>query len=135
MRSYVAETFGVADNTDTIDEVRFAAVLARLASIVGESVIAGTEADTGPYHTVNSVNNLISSTLRIAVALILEDDSPDFGMRMLRALIEFLRRLIGMCVVCAGRPLTQRFLTDVLVIVMALANGMWILLWNMSCVS
>lgn len=58
------------------------------------------------------MKNLIRHTLPTIVNLILEDDSVDFGMRLLRALIEFVRRLLLILVVCVGPTVALKFIGE-----------------------
>lgn len=76
------------------------------------SSINANAAENPSFDALNSVNNLIRHTLPTIVNLILEDDSTDFGMRLLRALIEFVRRLLMVLVVCVGRQVAWNFIRE-----------------------
>lgn len=66
------------------------------------------------YHPVASVNNLIRQTLPTVINLIVTDDSDQFGVRILRTLNEFIRRLfIILTIVGEYRPAKQ-FLTEMI---------------------
>lgn len=81
---------------------------------------------SGEFDTVNSVNNLIHHTLPTVVNLILEDDSGDFGMRLLRAILEFIRRLFVILVLCMGRLNTIAYIRRIVEVGMGLDNGKFI---------
>lgn len=48
------------------------------------------------------------------VDLILNDESTEFGARLLRNIVEFIYRLINVLVLCVGRPVAGTFLVDML---------------------
>lgn len=79
-------------------------------NILSQSILTDIRRDASSYDAIASVSNLLLHTLRTIVTLILEDDSNDFGMRLLRAGIEFVRRLIGLLVLCVGRFNSQAFI-------------------------
>lgn len=66
------------------------------------------------YHAANSINNLVRHSLPAIVELILNDDSAEFGARLLRNVVEFIFRLMNVLVLCVGRLVAGTFLVDML---------------------
>lgn len=109
----------------------FSQIFQQIYDILNASIIAGNAAENPSYDALNSVNNLIRHTLPNVVNLILEDDSIDFGMRLFRHLIEFVRRLLVILVLCVGRSNAQQFINEMTDIGIAPLNGIKLRkLWN-----
>lgn len=68
------------------------------------------------YNALHSVNNLIHHTLPAVVNLILTDDSDQFGVRILRALNEFIRRLFIILMILGEYRTAKQFLTEMIAI-------------------
>ena len=75
------------------------------------------------YNVIHSVNKLIHHTLPNVVNLILEDDSSDFGMRLLRCSIEFVRRLMSIVSLSVGARNAERFLNELTTVLIREENG------------
>lgn len=66
------------------------------------------------YNALHSVNNLIRHTLPTVVNLILTDDSDQFGVRILRTLNEFVRRLFIMLMILGDYRPAKQFLIEMI---------------------
>lgn len=66
------------------------------------------------YNALHSVNNLIHHTLPTVVNLILTDDSDQFGVRILRTLNEFIRRLFIILMILGDYRPAKQFLTEMI---------------------
>lgn len=62
------------------------------------------------YDARASIENLIRQSLPLVLRLIREDDSPEFGTRMLRELVTFSKRLTVILLHSIGRSSAQEFL-------------------------
>lgn len=68
------------------------------------------------YNALHSVNKLIRHTLPTVVNLILTDDSDQFGVRILRTLNEFIRRLFIILMIIGDYRPAKQFLTEMIAI-------------------
>lgn len=62
------------------------------------------------YDTRASIENLIRKSLPPVINLIKEDESSEFGTRLLREIVIFSKRLIVILLRCIGRPSAQDYL-------------------------
>lgn len=62
------------------------------------------------YDARASIENLIRKTLPFVINLIKEDESSEFGVRLLREIKVFSKRLIVILLHCIGRPSAQDYL-------------------------
>lgn len=65
-----------------------------------------------------SVENLIMKSLPMIIALIIDDDSSEFGIRMERHLVTFCENVYMILVKCIGIRDTERYLNDIANMVM-----------------
>ncbi|XP_058838857.1 large proline-rich protein BAG6 isoform X2 [Topomyia yanbarensis] len=70
--------------------------------------------DLPDYDTRASIENLIRSSVPFCINLIREDSSQQFGVRLLRFLISFVRRFFMILVTCAGPANAQAFSGELL---------------------
>lgn len=103
--AYAGQVFGRPYSADQMRQLS-----ENVYNILSQSILADFQVDHSSYDVITSVSNLLLHTLRTIVTLILEDDSNDFGMRLLRAGIEFVRRLMVLLVLCVGRSNAQTFI-------------------------
>lgn len=119
LHEFAVQTFG-----SPIAENNLAEIYATISQILSDSVLGRNgQSEHSSYNVLLSVNNLIRHTLPTVVTLILEDDSIDFGMRLLRAIIEFVRRLLVILVLCVGRLTTSVFINEMTNIGIQSSNG------------
>lgn len=62
------------------------------------------------FDTRASIENLIRKSLPPVINLIKEDESSEFGTRMLREIMIFSKRLMVILLRCIGRPKAQDYL-------------------------
>lgn len=70
------------------------------------------------YDVRKSIENLIAKSLPLIISLIVEDSSSEFGTRIERQLINFCENVYMILVKCIGVRDTEKYLNDVLNIVM-----------------
>lgn len=70
------------------------------------------------YDIRKSIENLIAKSLPLIINLIVEDNSSEFGTRIERQLINFCENVYMILVKCIGVRDTEKYLNDVLNIVM-----------------
>lgn len=103
--AYAGQVFGRPYSADQMRQLS-----ENVYNILSQSILTEIRGEQSSYDVITSVSNLLLHTLRTIVTLILEDDSLDFGMRLLRAGIEFVRRLMVLLVLCVGRFHSQTFI-------------------------
>lgn len=92
----------------------------RLATLVNQSILG--QHTNLRYHAANSVNNLVRHSLPAIVELVLNDDSAEFGTRLLRNVFEFIGRLVFLLILCVGRVMAGFFLVDMLMQLLRINN-------------
>ncbi|XP_058457529.1 large proline-rich protein BAG6 isoform X3 [Malaya genurostris] len=70
--------------------------------------------DLPDYDTRASIENLIRNSIPFCINLIREDSSQQFGVRLLRFLISFVRRFFMILVTCVGQSNAQTFSGELL---------------------
>lgn len=70
--------------------------------------------DLPDYDTRASIENLIRSSVPFCMVLIREDSSQQFGVRLLRFLITFVRRFFMILVTCVGQANAESFSSELL---------------------
>lgn len=70
------------------------------------------------YDVRKSIENLIKKSLPLIIRLIVEDESSEFGIRIERELINFCENVYMILVKCIGVRDTEKYLNDVLNVVM-----------------
>lgn len=81
------------------------------------------------YNPRASIENLIRKSMPLVLQLIRDDDSPEFGSRMLREIIMFSKRLTVILLRSIGRPSTAEFLKQTIealfTIIVAASSKCW----------
>ncbi|XP_053689540.1 large proline-rich protein BAG6 isoform X1 [Sabethes cyaneus] len=111
LQAYVIETLfnGQVINETTMQDAidllirRLEPILSRVANY-----------DLPDYDTRASIENLIRSSVPFCINLIREDSSQQFGVRLLRFLITFVRRFFMILVTCIGQANAQSFSGELL---------------------
>lgn len=118
LHAYAVRLFGLPMLPENMVQVT-----AQVKEILNQSVLGQLQTQLSSYNAVNSVSNLIEHTLNAMADLVLTDDSVYFGMRILRASIEFVRRLMVVLVLCVGRVHAQSFINEMIDIAISSENG------------
>jgi hypothetical protein len=116
LRVYLIETY--FGNNREINEENIAAAISDMLSALNihlERLSCFQHAD---YDIRMSIENLIKKSLPFIMNLILEDESGEFGVRMERQLINFCENVYMILVKCIGVRDTEKYLNDILNIVM-----------------
>lgn len=111
LQAYVVETLfsgqGISDATmqDAINLLvqRLEPILSRVSTY-----------DLPDYDTRASIENLIRNSIPSCINLIREDTSQQFGVRLLRFLITFVRRFFMILVTCIGQANAQSFVGELI---------------------
>lgn len=119
LHAYAVRLFGLPMIPENM-----ALVAGQVKEILNQSVLGQVQSDLSSYNAVNSVANLIEHTMNTMADLVLTDDSVHFGMRILRASIEFVRRLMVVLVLCVGRVHAQSFINEMIEIAISSETGM-----------
>lgn len=134
LRAFVRRMFNVPADSRTVSEQQLAEPLSAVHQFLLQSPIVVETATTttttpaeglGQYHGLNSVLQLVRRSVEPLLRLLLEDDSAQFGGRLLRELVTFSRRLVGVTVVTVGVPQARAFLEFAMRALIAFENGEW----------
>uniref|UniRef100_A0A182SRB6 Uncharacterized protein n=1 Tax=Anopheles maculatus TaxID=74869 RepID=A0A182SRB6_9DIPT len=112
LRTYMNRTL-FADRT-TVDEQVVREVCETVIERVMPLLAPLTEHDRPEYDTRASLINLIRSSFRTFVSLVREDSSSQFGIRLMRALIMFIRRSFMIMLRGVGRFYAHTFVLNLL---------------------
>lgn len=111
LQAYVVETlFSGQAISDTAMQDAINLLIRRLEPILSRV----SSYDLPDYDTRASVENLIRSSVPFCINLIREDGSQQFGVRLLRFLITFVRRFFMILVTCVGQANAQSFSGELL---------------------
>lgn len=116
LRNHLIQTYfnGRSEMNETSVAMAIREILTELDSYLGR--LSGfTHPD---YDVRKSIENLITKTLPFIVGLIVDDSSTEFGTRIERQLINFCENVYMILVKCIGIRDTEKYLNDVLNIVM-----------------
>ncbi|XP_037044327.1 large proline-rich protein BAG6 isoform X3 [Bradysia coprophila] len=107
LQAYVTQRFGTPPD--------MTGPFAHILNVLHDSCLSSSFSHPS-YNALHSVNNLIHHTLPTVVSLILNDDSDQFGVRILRTLNEFIRRLFIILMILGGYISAKQFLAEMITI-------------------
>lgn len=116
LRSYLMNTFfsnGVEVNDETV-----AIAIGDILSALNHYLDRLSHFNHPDYDIRKSIENLIKKSLPFIINLIFDDNSSEFGVRIERQLINFCENVYMILVKCIGIRDTEKYLNDVLNIVM-----------------
>lgn len=116
LRVFLIDTYFA--NNKEINEESIAAAISDILSALNNHLERLSCFQHPDYDIRMSIENLIKKSLPFIMNLIIEDTSGEFGVRMERQLINFCENVYMILVKCIGVRDTEKYLNDILNIVM-----------------
>lgn len=116
LRAYLMQSYFSEGNE--VNDESVSAAISDMLSALNDYLAPLTPFQHPDYDIRKSIENLIKKSLPFIINLIVDDSSSEFGVRIERQLINFCENVYMILVKCIGVRDTEKYLNDILNIVM-----------------
>lgn len=94
----------------------------QVMSLLDSMLLPLSQFDLPDYDSRRSIENLIRNSLPFIFDLIGSDDTAEFGMRLLRSLVTFVKRFFMVLITCVGRENAETYLNQLAQLIVSSNN-------------